>query len=404
MIWVLRMPRFDEDMLEGTVTHWLKKEGDLVQEGQAIVEIETQKVNSEVTSPGSGVLRVILAGDGKLVPVNDPIGVVADPLDDITAYLPNETVQDGEEGGGTTVPEPVLQAPAPSSPTRVLISPIAKRLAEEKGLDICLIRGTGPEGRITKEDVLNYKPVSAQLSSISTTPKVKELISLSGMRKTIADRLTRSWQASPRAEHFMSADVSELVCLREQYKEPWEREYNVRVTVNHFVIVSVAQALRAFPVINSALTDGKIEVYADVNISVAVALENGLVTPVVKQADSRSIFEIASELKRLEDLVRSGEHSRNTLAGSTFTVTNLGMFGVEFFVPVLNPPESAILAVGKIEKRPAVVNDSIAVRSIMTLCLAYDHRVLDGAVAARFLQHVTRGLEHPKSLLPKPSA
>jgi pyruvate dehydrogenase E2 component (dihydrolipoamide acetyltransferase) len=187
--------------------------------------------------------------------------------------------------------------------------------------------------------------------------------------------------------------------MREKDGESWERKQGVKPSVNDLVIAAAAKALRAFPTVNAALQDGRIEIYEDVNISVAVALEKGLITPVIRQADTRDVFAIAREAQRLVDLVRKGEHSRDTLSGSTFTITNLGMFDVDFFVPVINPPESAILSVGKIEKKPLVIEEAITIRSVMVLCLAFDHRLLDGAVVARFLQSIKHTLENPGSII-----
>ena len=405
MVWKVKMPRLDEDMTEGTVTRWLKKEGDRVQKGDPVVEIETQKVNFEVESPGSGVLRIILVREGELLPINSLMAAIADPDEDISPYQKLLQERKGKEASAATEVASTAALPAvaesPAGTERVPISPIAKRLAQERGLDITKIRGTGPGGRITKEDILNFKPEEVKLPP---RPKlrVRQILPLAGMRKTIADRMTASWQSSPRAEHLMSADVTQFVRIRDKKGEFWEKEQGVRPSVNDMVIAAAAKALRAFPMVNSALKDSRIEIYEDINISVAVALEKGLITPVVTQADTRDIFNLARETRRLAELVRKGEHSRDTLAGSTFTVTNLGMFDVDFFVPIINPPESAILSVGKIEKKPVVIEEeAIAIRSIMRLCLAFDHRLLDGAVAARFLQAVKHALENPGSILPE---
>jgi pyruvate dehydrogenase E2 component (dihydrolipoamide acetyltransferase) len=397
MIFELKMPRLDEDMLEGTVTRWLKKEGDPVLKGEAVVEIETQKVNFEVEAPGGGVLRIILALAGEAIPINSVMAVIADPADAISAY---EAAEHERKGDGS-LPAEILpvQADALAGIERISISPLAKKLARERGLDIAKIRGTGPGDRITKEDILNFKPEEAKVSS-RPKPRVREILPFTGMRKTIADRLTGSWQSSPRAEHFMAVDVTDFVRMREKSGVDWERKHRVRPSINDVVIVAAAKALRTFPMVNAALRDEGIEIYDDVNISVAVALEKGLITPVVRQADARDVFDIARETRRLAELVRKGEHSRETLSGSTFTVTNLGMFDVDFFVPIINPPESAILSIGKIEKKPVVIGDGIVIRSVMNLCLAFDHRLLDGAVAARFLQTIKKTIESPKPILP----
>ncbi len=404
MAWEVKMPRLDEDMVEGTVTRWLKKEGDPVQKGEPVVEIETQKVNFEVEAPGSGVLRIILAQEGELLPINSVMAVIAAPAEDISSYQKILQEKKGKEALRATEALPAAVSPAQADSSaeaeRIPISPVAKKLARERGLDISKIRGTGPGGRITKEDILNFRPEEAKLPP-RPKARIRQTLPLSGMRKTIADRLTVSWQSSPRAEHFMTADVTEFVKMREKDGEAWERKHGVRPSVNDLVIAAAAKALRAFPTVNSALQDGRIEIYDDINISVAVALEKGLITPVVRQADTRNVFDLSRETQRLVELVRKGEHSRDTLSGSTFTVTNLGMFDVDFFVPIINPPESAILSVGKIERKPVVAEEAIVIRSVMGLCLAFDHRLLDGAVVARFLQTIKQTLENPRSLIPE---
>ncbi len=197
----------------------------------------------------------------------------------------------------------------------------------------------------------------------------------------------------------MSVDVTELSRIREKNRTAWEHKRGISPSVNDVIIAAAAVALRAYPIVNSSLQGGKIEVYEDINISIAVAYEKGLITPVLRRADARDIFDIAKESRRLAETVRKGEHTSEIIADSTFTITNLGMFDVEFFVPIINPPESAILAVGKIEKKPVVINDGIAIRSMLRLCLAYDHRVLDGVVAARFLQSIKGVLENPVTVL-----
>ncbi len=397
MISELKMPRLDEDMEEGTVTRWLKKEGEPVQKGEVIVEIETQKVNFQVEASGSGFLHVILAREGDLVPINGLLGVIGESGDDLSSYrFHKEEKKKEAQTGDSSAPAP----PAPSGSghrERILISPVARKLAEEKGLDISNIRGSGPEGRITKEDVLNFRAGEKEKPA-GVERRTRQTLPLSGTRKVIADRMLESWHNAPRAEHYMTADVSELLRIRGLHGKEWEDRHGIKPTVNDVVVAAVARALAAFPMVNASVQDGRIEIYEDINISVAVSLEKGLMTPVVRRADQKTIFEIAKEIRHLAELVRTGKHSLETLSGSTFTVTNLGMFDVEFFVPVINPPESAILAVGKIEKKPVIINDAIAIRSMMRLCLAYDHRLLDGVLAAQFFLAIKKDLEACKIL------
>jgi pyruvate dehydrogenase E2 component (dihydrolipoamide acetyltransferase) len=386
MIWEVKMPRLDEDMKEGTVTQWLKKEGDSVQRGEPIVEIETQKVNYAVESPGDGVLRLILAKAGELLPINATLAVIAEAGEDIHVYQVGNAGK--KEMGGAS----------PAGMRRILISPIAKKMAEERNVDISKIAGTGPGGRITKEDILHSQQTEEAPVAGKTRPGIRQTLPLSGMRKTIADRLAESWRRSPRAEHFVNVDLTELLAMREEQKEKWEREHGIRPSVNNWVIWAAARALKEVPRVNASLRNGYIEVYEEINISIAVALENGLITPVLRQADRRTLLDIAREIRRLIQLVREGKHTADMLSGGTFTITNLGSFGVDFFVPVINPPESAILAVGKIDKKPVVIEDTVAIRSMMMLCLAFDHRVLDGVVAARFLQSLKNLLEEARSI------
>jgi pyruvate dehydrogenase E2 component (dihydrolipoamide acetyltransferase) len=403
MISEVRMPRLDEDMIEGTINHWIKCEGDFVNKSEPLVEIETQKVNYLIEAPGSGILRLILFQKEEIVPINTIIAVIAEPDEDISHYrklLPKEDEKGAPVASASTSTAPDASIVA-SVETKSIISPIARKLAGEKGLDIAKIQGTGPGGRITKDDVLNYKPQEEYHTAPMTKRQIRQTLPFSGVRKTTATRLSESWHNSPRAENYMSVDVTELSMIREKNKEGWEKRYGVRPSVNDAIIAAAAIALREHPIVNSALHEGKIEIYEDINISIAVACEKGLITPVLRKADIRDIFDIARESRRLAELVRKGEHSSQIIADSTFTITNLGMYNIEFFVPIINPPESAILAVGKIEKKPVVINDAIAIRSMMRLCLAYDHRVLDGVIAARFLQSIKRVLENPAELAPK---
>lgn len=397
MIAEVRMPRLDEDMTEGTVVRWLKREGEPVQKGDPLVEIETQKVTYEIEAPVSGLLRIVLVSERELVPITTVLGVIAGREDDIHAYRPpaSPAVQDRDAVVSDSLAPTSSRAGGETQ--RIMISPLARKLAAERGVDISLISGTGPGGAITKEDVLGFRHPRPQ------GRRVLEGAPLSGIRKVIADRMLESWRSIPRAEHFMTADVTELATLRAAEADTWEQTRGLRPSVNDMVIAATARALKRFPEVNASIREGDPpvrEVYGEVNIGMAVALDGGgVITPVLRDVGTRDVFEIARETRRLAELVRSGRHSLATLSGGTFTITNLGMFDVEFFVPVINPPEGAILAVGKVSRKPTVVDDAIAIRSLMTLCLAFDHRLLDGVMAARFLQAVKQRLEAPRDLL-----
>ncbi len=407
MITEVRMPRIDDSMTEGTVTRWLKNVGESIQTGEPVLEIETSKVTYEIEAPGNGLLRLILVLEGNSIPINELLGIIADEADDISRY---EAAVGKAATSGPTVEEKPLQSspqPAPLETAekhtgRIRITPYARKLAAERGLELCKIRGTGPRGRITKDDVLRFdeqtEPRTPVQSEIDGRRSIREILPLSGMRKTIAERMSEG-ATRPTAQNFITVDVTDLVQLREHNKGIWEKEQGVRVSVTHFILAAAARALRAHPLINSSLQGDQIEIYYDINISVAVALEKGLITPVLTQADARDLFNIAREAQRLTALVRQGRFSADILANSTFTVTNLGMFDIDFFVPILNPPESAILAIGKIDKKPVIIQDAIAIRSVMIMCLTYDHRLIDGALAARFLQHIKKALETPVTMI-----
>jgi len=304
-------------------------------------------------------------------------------------------------GPSASPPQGTGGSEPPLPGTRRIASPIAKKLADEMGLDLSEVDGTGPGGRITKEDVLKFKSREKVPGAPVDQKKIGRTLPFSGVRKTIATRLSESWRNSPRAQNYMSVDVTELWTRRDKNKAAWKEKYGVCPSVNDVIVAAAAMALKQHPLVNSSLVDDKIEIYEDINISIAVAYEKGLITPVIRKADTLDWLDIARESRRLADMVRKGQHTASTLARSTFTITNLGMYDVEFFVPIINPPESAILAVGKIERKPVVIHEAIAIRSIMMLCLAYDHRVLDGVVAAQFLKSIKAVLENPTAVLPE---
>ncbi len=393
MAWELRMPRLDEDMEEGLVTRWLKREGEQVAQGEPIVVIETQKVTYEVPSPGAGVLRKVLAAEGAQIPINAVLVVIA---------AVDEELDMPRRPSETDVAAEIVATPAPSRlddeadreqprAGRLLATPVARKLAEQHGVALARIRGTGPRGSITKDDVLDFVKEAGGR-------RAERRVTLVGMRKTIAERMAESWRTRARTEHFMTADVTDFVRLREAEAARWEREHDVCPSINDLTIAAAAHALRLYSLVNSTVDDGAIVQWEAVHVSFAVALDDGLITPVVRHADERDVFDIAHETRRLAELVRASKHTAETLQGGTFTVTNLGMYGVEVFVPIINPPQSAILAVGAVAKAPVVRDDAIAIRSVMRLCLAFDHRVMDGVLGAKFLNAVKIALEDARAL------
>lgn len=358
------MPRLSLTMKEGTVGKWYKREGESVEKGEPIVEVVSEKATYDLEAPSSGVLRKILVEAGVDVPVNAVIGVIT---------LPDEPFSEAE-----TIAETQETAEAESE-KRVPASPAAKRLAREHGLDLSTVRGSGPEGRIVEEDVQRIIEQSA-----GTAPKVKQTIPLSGFKKTSAERLSMSFRTAPHSTIIMETDVSKAEELHQK----------AQVSYTAIIVKAVAKALSELPLINSTLEGDRIKMYEDVNVGVAVATENGLVVPVIHNADKKPLKEIDLAIKELTEKARQAKLTREDLTGGTFTITNLGMYDVAFFTPIINPPEAAILGIGKIIEKPVALNAKVEIKPVLTLSLSYDHRIVDGAPAAQFLQRVKEKIEN----------
>ncbi len=357
------MPKLSLTMKSGAVIKWYKKEGDKVEKGEPIVEVLTEKVTYDIEAPASGVLRKIFAKEGEEVPVNGLLAIIT---------MPDEPLPEIEE---EKVKEVVKE--------RILASPAAKRLAREYGIDLSQIVGTGPQGRIVEADVRRYIEEKMEYK-----PKVREVIPLVGIRKVSAERVALSIKNAPHCTLGMEVDMSEASKLKESFE----------VSYTDIIVKAVALALKEHRMLNSTLKDGEIKVFEDINIGVAIATPQGLVVPVVKNADKKSLSEISSEIKTLTQKAREGKLEKEDFSGGTFTVTNLGMYGVEFFTPIINPPEAAILGVGKITKKPVADGEEVKIKPMMTLSLSFDHRIVDGAPAAEFLQKIKEILENPTLL------
>jgi len=374
------MPRLSLTMKEGTVVQWFKKEGDMVKKGEPLVEVLSEKVTYEVEAPATGVLRKILAEEGMDVPVGETLGIITAPDEmlpeiEVVAAAPAIKTEEVMAMPERKVLERVKK--------RIIASPAAKRLAKEHGIDLTQVRGTGPEGRIVEEDVRSI------IEEAKVMPRVREVIPLTGIRKTAAERVSISAQTAPQSTITMEVDMSNAAKLRER----------VQVSYTDMLVKAVAKALEENPIMNSTLENWKIKVFADINIGVAVATERGLIVPVVRNADRKSLEEIASILKELVEKAKQSKLAKEELTGGTFTITNLGMYGVDVFTPIINPPETAILGVGRVVEKPTVVDKQIVVRPTMQLSLSFDHRVVDGAPAAKFLQKVKQVMESPNALL-----
>ncbi len=388
------MPRLDRLMTQGTIAQWLKQDGEKVDKGEPVAVVETEKVTSDIEAPASGVFYR-LRPEGVAVPVAEVIALV---------YLQNEEVR-----GPPKVEKPpekveVVRAVEPPKAAEVerrpLASPLAKRLAEERGVDLAQVVGMGPEGMITREDVLAYaeRLVVAEMAKPPPVWGEEEPIPLMGWRRTMAERMARSKHTAAHITTIAEVDMTDLAKLREDLERSGDASKR-GISYTAFIVKAVVQALQKYPIINSSLVNDKIALKKYYNIGVAVAREKGLVVPVIHNAERKNLYEISESIRDLAEKARGDELRLEDVRGGTFSITNVGMFGAIMNTPIINPPESAILGVGAIVKRPVVRNDQIVIRSMMYLCLSYDHRIIDGAPAIGFLQEVRRLLEAPSTLL-----
>ncbi len=433
MITKVVLAKLSPTMEEGTIVKWTKNEGDAIKVGDVLAEIETDKANMEMEALGDGILRKVLVPAGGKAPVGTLIGVIAGADEDIAALLaeakgagpataatPSPAAPPAKAApAAVTPPAPAtsLAAPAAAAPVaraeqagRVKASPLARAMAAERQLPLASIAGTGPGGRIVKRDIESYVPAPplvapAAAATASTqrkrpaipVPTVKPgtAIPLSGMRRTIAKRLSESMFTAPHFYVTVEIDMDAASALREQIQEAED----AKVSYNDLVVKACARALARFPTVNASWTGEAIQTHAEVHVGVAVSLPDGLLTPVVRNADRKSLLEISREIKDLATRARDRKLQPQEFAGSTFTVSNLGMFDVSEFTAIINPPESCILAVGAVKKVPVVVDDELTIGQRMRLTLSSDHRVVDGALAAQFLAEVRRLLESPVGLL-----
>jgi pyruvate dehydrogenase E2 component (dihydrolipoamide acetyltransferase) len=401
------MPKLSDAMTEGRLLQWLKKEGDRVQGGDVLASIETDKAEIELESFGSGVLRKILVADGDMVPVGTLIAIVAEPDDDISAFL------SGAAPAKVETKAPTGAAPAPAAPPKaeakaapaaesgwIPASPIARRMAREAGVDLAKIAGSGPGGRILERDVESHVAAQAQDKGGADVPvgaREFEDKELSTIRKTIAGRMLQSKAPIPHFTVTVEADMGAAQELRTSLNavDPAAD----KLSVNHILIKAVALALKRHPAINAVYHDGKVRLFSRAHIGVAVALEDGLIVPVIRECERKSLGEIAREAKGLIDRARSKKLRPEEYSGGTFAISNLGMYDVVEFTAVIDPAHGAILAVGAIEEKPVVLNGQIVVRHRMRLTGSFDHRIIDGAMGAKFLQEVKKILENPVQLL-----
>jgi pyruvate dehydrogenase E2 component (dihydrolipoamide acetyltransferase) len=412
---LIKMPKLGFDMAEGTLVEWVKGVDDEVEKDDVIAIIETDKANVEVTPFVSGVLRKLLVEEGDVVPVGEPIAVIGKAGEEIDvealgaeaeeAAAPEAVAEEAEE---EAAPE-AAAAPETREGERIMASPVTRRMAEELGVDLSRVNGTGPGGRVVKRDLEAYlrerervpeKPPRPPIPTPAYEPTLDEFESepLSPMRRTIGRRMVESKQQAPHFYVTMDVDMGPAMALREQLNTMMPDD--VKISVNDLILKAAAVALKEFPRLNASFGGEEVEVYKRINIGIAVARETGLLTVVVKDVDKKSLASIAEESEVLVNRAREGRMQADDMIGGTFTVSNMGMFGVDDFVAIINPPQAAILAVGAVQKTP-VVNEQgeIAVGTRMKITVSADHRVTDGAEAARFLREVRAALEQPMRLV-----
>jgi pyruvate dehydrogenase E2 component (dihydrolipoamide acetyltransferase) len=430
------MPALSPTMTEGNLASWLKQEGDTIAPGDIIAEIETDKATMEVEAVDEGKLgRIIVAAGTEGVAVNEVIGLLLEEGEDESAL---DKVDTGSNGAAAPAPEPKAAPKAEATPEpkaapasasgngsdsgkgeRIFASPLAKRMAEKAGLDLAALAGSGPRGRIIKADIESAlekgvgkaapataeKPAAAPAAAAAPTPAPaagapdaphKE-ISLSSMRKVIARRLTESKQQVPHFYLTVDCELDALLKLRKDLNERKGATY--KLSVNDLIIKATAIAIRQKPAVNATWGGDKLYQFEDIDVSVAVAIEGGLITPIIRKADQKGLATISAEMKDLATRAKEGKLKPEEFQGGGFSISNLGMFGIKDFSAVINPPQACILAVGAGEQRPVVKNGALAIATVMTTTLSVDHRVVDGALGAEWLQAFKSLIEDPISLM-----
>ena len=406
------MPALGVAQQTGTLLKWLKSEGESISKGEPLMEVETDKATVEIEAAASGILTHVTAKPGDEVPVGNKIAVILGPGEVATpATLQDPHPRPLPKGEGISRSRPLPQGEgrgegfaaathamraeptAQLSPTggRILASPAAKRLAQEKGISLQTLRGSGPVGSVLAEDVLRAAQAQSRgdqpVAPTSTTP---DLVPLSPMRRIVGQRMTQSKQSAPHFYLSMEIDMTMVIKVRTDWKE---RGDEAIPSINDFILLACARALKDFPSMNSSYTEQGIKVHADINIGMAVALEEGLVVPVIRNADRLTLTQLAQKSRELADKAQTKKLFPLDYEGGTFTVSNLGMLSVDSFIAIINPPQCAILAVGRVAPRVVADEVGMMIRPMMTATLSADHRVVDGAIAARFLQAVKRQLE-----------
>ncbi len=419
------MPQLGLTMTEGTVGKWFKQLGEKVAAGEILAEISTDKITNQIEAPVDGTLLAVLVPEGGVAPVKAVLAVIGAPGEQIDPAL-QEVAAAPAEAAAVPAAQAVSHIQSAAGDGRIIASPLAKKLAKDKGLDLALVTGTGPGGRIVEKDILDFAarraaapkatPLAAKLAAehgVSLAAIAKEdrimagdilaavpapvpiaAVPLSGIRKVISDRMALSWQTTPHVHNTVEVDMLEATSLKDKLAK-----LGTKLSFTELIVKCTAKALGEFPMVNNAFVDGGLVVNQAINIGIAVALDNGLIVPVVRNADRKTLAELRAEIAELAAKARQGKLLPDDYSGGTFTISNLGMYGVDHFTPIINPPESAIFGVCRTVPRPVVIDGAVVIRPMMNLCLGYNHRIIDGALAGKFMARVRELLEQPMLLL-----
>lgn len=412
----IEMPKLSDTMEEGVIASWNVKEGDKVNAGDIIAEVETDKATMEVEAFDAGTVLKILVEEGDSVPLGGLMAILGDEGEDISGLLDvkegdtapkaEELKESKPEADNAPAAEPTSTQPestAPASDGRIKASPLARKIAKDKGIDLAAVQGTGPEGRITKKDVEGFRGQPAEApraaEATSKTPVFESLesreVRVSQMRKTIARRLSESKFTSPHFYETIDVDMKPATAAR----AAMNAANDIKISFNDIIVKACAIALTRHQAVNSSWLGDTIQEHGDVNVAIAVAIDDGLMTPVIRHADKKGLAQISAETRELAELARTRKLQPDQMEGSTFSISNLGMYGIEEFTAIINPPNACILAVGAIRDVPVVENGAVVPGKRMKITLSSDHRVVDGAKSAEFLNTVKNLLENPLSML-----
>lgn len=413
---LIEMPKLSDTMQEGVIAKWNIKEGDTIKSGDIIAEVETDKATMDVEAYDAGTVLKLFAAEGDAIPLGGKMAIIGKPGEDISAYLGGSSSKvevaktDTKEEKATSsesFADPILgnlnEKTIDSEDGRIKASPLAKKIAKDKGVDLAQVKGSGPHGRIVKTDVESATVVVQESVSVPSTPVITPAVSgsaftdtkISQMRKTIAKRLAESKFTNPHFYETVDIDMKNAIKVREQLN----KISDVKISFNDFVVKASAVALKKHPKVNSSWLGDVIRQYHSVHVAVAVAIEDGLVTPVIRNTDSKGLSQISKETKDLATRARDRKLAPEEWEGSTFTISNLGMYGIEEFTAIINPPNACILAVGAIRDVPVVEDGAVVPGKRMKVTLSSDHRVVDGATSAEFLQTLKGLLENPMGML-----